>query len=161
VTLLGLSQAGKSTFARWALPGFDEFDLENPSTLLRLETGGQRVLEQSKRIIIDEAQRLPSLFPLLRSHIDRHPNQKIVLLGSAAPKLVKKISESLAGRTGFLELGGISILEGDQEPLWIKGAFPRLHWSRPRRPFSWLMTDFYEHCGRDSHLPAWLGEIDL
>lgn len=139
VTLLGLRQVGKSTFARWALPGYDAFDLENPATLLRLESDGQLVLEQSKKIIIDEAQRLPALFPLLRSHIDAHQNRKIVLLGSASPKLIKKISESLAGRTGFLELGGISILEADQEPLWIKGAFPRLHWSRPRAsPEDWL-----------------------
>ncbi|MEK9144224.1 MAG: AAA family ATPase, partial [Elusimicrobiota bacterium] len=115
VTLLGLRQVGKSTFVRWALPDFDAFDLEDPSTLLRLEADGQLILEQSKKIIIDEAQRLPALFPLLRSHIDRHPGHKIVLLGSASPMLIKKISESLAGRTGFLELGGISILEADQE----------------------------------------------
>ncbi|MBI4369386.1 MAG: ATP-binding protein [Elusimicrobia bacterium] len=139
VTLLGLRQVGKSTFARWALPEFDIFDLENPTALLRLETDGEIILEQSKKLIIDEAQRLPSLFPLLRSHIDRHQTRKIVLLGSASPKLVKKISESLAGRTGFLELGCISILETNQEPLWIKGAFPRLHWSRPMAsPEDWL-----------------------
>ncbi|MEK7722293.1 MAG: AAA family ATPase, partial [Elusimicrobiota bacterium] len=122
---------GKSTFAQWALPEFDILDMEDPPTLLRLEADGPLILEQSNKIVIDEAQRLPSLFPLLRSHIDRYQNRKIVLLGSASPALIKKISESLAGRTGFLELGGISILEGDQEPLWIKGAFPRLHWSRP------------------------------
>lgn len=139
VTLLGLRQVGKSTFVRWALPGFDAFDLENSATLLRLEADGDLILEQSKKIIIDEAQRLPALFPLLRSHIDRHQSHKIVLLGSASPKLIKKISESLAGRTGFLELGGISILEADQEQLWIKGAFPRIHWSRPRAsPEDWL-----------------------
>ncbi|MBU2483355.1 MAG: ATP-binding protein [Proteobacteria bacterium] len=139
VTLLGLRQVGKSTFARWALPGFDILDLEDPATLLRLETDGQLMLEQSKKTVIDEAQRLPALFPLLRSHIDRHQNHKIVLLGSASPKLVRKIPESLAGRTGFLELGGISILEAGQEPLWIKGAFPRLHWSRPlASPEDWL-----------------------
>jgi predicted AAA+ superfamily ATPase len=139
VTLLGLRQVGKSTFARWALPEFETFDLEDPAALLRLETDGQLILGQSKKIVIDEAQRLPALFPLLRSHIDRHPSHKIVLLGSASPKLVKKISESLAGRTGFLELGGISMLEAGQEPLWIKGAFPRLHWSRPlASPEDWF-----------------------
>lgn len=139
VTLLGLRQVGKSTFARWALPGFDAFDLENPSTLIRLEADGQLILEQARAVIIDEAQRLPALFPLLRSHIDAHPSRKIVLLGSASPRLIKKISESLAGRTGFLELGGISILEAGQEALWVKGAFPRLHWSRPRAsPEEWL-----------------------
>ena len=139
VTLLGLRQVGKSTFARWALPEFDVYDLENPTALLRLESDGQLILEQSRKIVIDEAQRLPALFPLLRGHVDDHPSVKIVLLGSASPKLIKKISESLAGRTGFLELGGISILEAAQEPLWIKGAFPRLHWSRPRAsPEDWL-----------------------
>ncbi|MBI4249903.1 MAG: AAA family ATPase, partial [Elusimicrobia bacterium] len=139
VTLLGLRQAGKSTFARWALPGFDAFDLEDPTALLRLETDGQLILEQSKKIILDEAQRLPAHFPLLRGHVDRRQSCRIVLLGSASPKLIQNISESLAGRTGFLELGGISILEAGQEPLWIKGAFPRLHWSRPRAsPEDWL-----------------------
>ncbi len=139
VTLLGLRQLGKSTFARWALPGFDILDLENPATLLRLETDGPLTLEQSKKIVIDEAQRLPALFPLLRNHIDRYPHHKIVLLGSASPTLLKKISESLAGRTGFLELGGISILEANQERLLIKGAFPRLHWSQPlASPEDWF-----------------------
>jgi len=146
VTLLGLRQVGKSTFARWALPGFDAFDLEDPATLLRLETDGQLILEQSRRMIIDEAQRLPALFPLLRSHIDRHPDHKIVLLGSASPRLIKKISESLAGRTGFLELGGISLLEADPEQLWIKGSFPRVHWSRPRASAEDWLPAFLRTC---------------
>lgn len=138
VSILGLRQVGKSTFARWALPDFKAFDLEDPETLLRLESDGKLLLKQFPKIVIDEAQRLPSLFPLLRSHSDSHPSHKIALLGSASPSLVKKISESLAGRTAFLELSGLSILEANQEDLWIKGCFPRLHWSRPRAsPQDW------------------------
>jgi hypothetical protein len=62
----------------------------------------------------------------------------VALLGSASPGLVRQISESLAGRTAFLELGGISIFEHPAEKLWIEGSFPRVHWGRPRvRPGEW------------------------
>jgi hypothetical protein len=88
--------------------------------------------------VIDEAQRLPELFPILRSHLDRHPRQRVVLLGSASPGLVRRISESLTGRIAFFELGGISVFEHDAEALWIRGGFPRLHWTRPRAaPAEW------------------------
>lgn len=138
VTILGLRQVGKSTFARWALPGYDCLDLENPTTLLRLEEDASVILNQSKRLILDEAQRLPALFPLLRGFLDRHPDRKVVLLGSASPALIQNISESLAGRTGFMELGGLSVLEEPQEALWADGGFPRLHWTRPRAtPEDW------------------------
>ncbi len=137
-TILGLRQVGKSTLARWALPDFDYFDLESPVVAARMEEDAALILEQSPRVILDEAQRLPSLFPMLRGYLDRHPDRRVVLLGSASPSLVHRISESLAGRTGFLELGGISILEASRRPLWEAGAFPRLHWSRPRaRPAEW------------------------
>jgi len=139
VTILGPRQIGKSTFAAWALPDYERLDLEDSTVMLRLEDDAALLLAQSRRIIIDEAQRMPALFPVLRHFVDRHPGQKVVLLGSASPALIRRISESLAGRTGFLEMSGISVREEREEPLWLRGGFPRLHWSRPRAtPEDWF-----------------------
>ncbi len=138
VAILGPRQVGKSTLAKWAFPGFDRFDLEDPAAFAKLAEDPLFFLGQSKRIVIDEVQRLPELFPVLRGFIDRNPRKKLILLGSASPHLVKEVSESLAGRVGILELGGISIFEEKPESLWIKGGFPRVHWSRPRtKPLDW------------------------
>ena len=138
VAIQGARQVGKSTLARVALPDFAYLDLENAGDLSRLAADIPFVLGQHPRLVIDEAQRLPALFPALRSFLDGHPRHKIVLLGSASPALVGKISESLTGRIGFLDLGGLSIREADAERLWLQGGFPRLHWGRPRpKPNDW------------------------
>jgi hypothetical protein len=72
--------------------------------LRRLAADPPFALGPQRRLVIDEAQRLPALIPVLRSFLDRHPRHKVVLLGSASPGLVRQISESLAGRLGMLEL---------------------------------------------------------
>jgi len=139
LAILGARQAGKSTLARLAFPGFTHIDLERPSDLARAEQDPEFLLSESPRLVLDEAQRLPALFPILRSHLDRHPRQRVVLLGSASPGLVRQISESLAGRIALFELGGISVFEDDPDALWLRGAFPRLHWARPRAvPADWF-----------------------
>ncbi|MBM4268257.1 MAG: ATP-binding protein [Deltaproteobacteria bacterium] len=138
LALLGARQVGKSTLARLAFPDFTFVDLERPVDLERAARDPEFLLSQSSRLVIDEAQRLPEIFPVLRSHLDRHPGHRIVLLGSASPGLVRKISESLTGRVALFELAGISILEHPIEPLWLRGGFPRLHWTRPRAdPANW------------------------
>ena len=138
LAILGARQSGKSTLARLAFPDFTYIDLERPVDLERVAQDPEFLLSQSSRLVIDEAQRLPELFPVLRSHLDRQPRQRVVLLGSASPGLVGRISESLTGRIALFELGGISIFEHDAEALWIRGGFPRLHWTRPRaRPEDW------------------------
>jgi len=138
VAILGARQSGKSTLARLAFPDFAQVDLERPLDLERAQRDPEFLLTQSRRVVVDEAQRLPDLFPILRSHLDRHPRDRVVLLGSASPGLVRSISESLTGRVALFELGGISVAEHDREALWIRGGFPRLHWSRPRaRPEDW------------------------
>lgn len=138
LAILGARQCGKSTLARLAFPDFTHLDLERPLDLARVTSDPEFVLTQSPRLVIDEAQRLPELFPILRSHLDRHPRQRVVLLGSASPGLVGRISESLTGRVAVFELGGISVFEHDAEALWIRGSFPRLHWTRPRAlPEDW------------------------
>lgn len=138
VAILGARQVGKSTLARTALPRFRMLDLEDAGDFQRLAADPAFVLGQQRRLVIDEAQRLPALFPVLRSFLDRHPRHKLVLLGSASPGLVRQISESLAGRLGILDLGGISLFEDDADRLWVNGGFPRVHWSRPRaKPADW------------------------
>ncbi len=138
VAILGARQVGKSTLARTALRGFRLLDLEVEGDYQQLASDPAFVLAQQRRLAIDEAQRLPGLFPVLRSFLDGHPRHQVVLLGSASPSLVRQISESLAGRLGILELGGISVFEDEAERLWLRGAFPRVHWSRPRAtPRDW------------------------
>jgi predicted AAA+ superfamily ATPase len=138
LTIAGPRQVGKSTLARLAFPDFGYLDLENPPDMDRLMADPSFVLGQDTKWVIDEAQRFPPLFSVLRSHLDRNPRTRVVLLGSASPGLVTQISESLAGRTALFELAGISIFEHDAEPLWIKGGFPRVHWGQPKaRPEEW------------------------
>ena len=134
VTVLGPRQCGKTTFIRQALPGWTYLDLERPSDVAPLAADPEARLEQlGDRIIFDEAQRVPEIFPVLRGVIDRHRrrNGRFVLLGSASPSLVHGISESLAGRTGFLDLppfrwGEVSRRRGKGGfgALWLRGGFP-------------------------------------
>ncbi len=131
LSLLGPRQCGKTTFIRHTFPDWKYIDLEKSSDLIPLEEDTENRLKQlSHKFIIDEAQQLPRLFPALRSFIDDpvNENTKIILLGSASPSLIKKISESLAGRTTFLELTPFiyrEILEYNSlEHLWFTGGFP-------------------------------------
>lgn len=129
--LLGPRQCGKTTLARVMAESepCTYFDLENPVDLRRL-SAPLRVLESlSGLVVIDEIQRRPDLFELLRVLVDRpeHP-ARFLILGSASPHLVKGISESLAGRVGFVDLFGFNIEEvGENHStnLWVRGGFPR------------------------------------
>jgi predicted AAA+ superfamily ATPase len=133
VAIIGPRQAGKTTFARMELPDWNYFDLEKISDFNRIETDIEFFLkEYGKMCIIDEAQALTKLFPPLRSHIDEHREVKgrIVLLGSVNPILVKDISESLAGRIGFVEITPFIYNEITQyisinvENFWLLGGYP-------------------------------------
>src|SRR5574342_393335 len=88
VQILGARQVGKSTLARLAFPDHAFFDLEKAADLDRLRADPWFVLSEHPRIVLDEAQRAPELFPLLRSFLDGHPRHRVVLLGSASPHLV-------------------------------------------------------------------------
>ncbi|MDQ3565757.1 MAG: ATP-binding protein [Pseudomonadota bacterium] len=124
--ILGPRQSGKSTLAR-AFPTDHFFDLENPRDLALLAQP-QLVLEPlSGLIVIDEIQRAPALFPLLRHLVDTRPDQRYLILGSASRDLIRQSSESLAGRIGLHELGGLRLSDiGTQNwrPLWHRGASP-------------------------------------
>jgi len=133
VAILGPRQCGKTTLARQFADQWPKdvtfFDLENPRDLRRLEEPLLALEDHEGLIVLDEIQRTPDLFPVLRVLADR-PNKKtkFLILGSASRDLMRQSSESLAGRISYLEMGGFSLdLVGTakKEKLWIRGAFPR------------------------------------
>ncbi len=129
--LLGPRQCGKTTLARLIaeqeLSTF--FDLENPVDIQRLSAPLQALKDLSGLVIIDEVQRKPELFEVLRVLIDRPDRSaRFLLLGSASPYLVRGVSESLAGRIGFVDLAGFQLWEVGRlhrDRLWIRGGLPR------------------------------------
>jgi hypothetical protein len=140
VTVLGPRQCGKTTFIKQALPGWTYLDLERPSDAAPLVADPEAHLERlGERVVFDEAQRVPALFPVLRGVIDRQTTRagRFVLLGSASPTLVREISETLAGRTGLLDLPPLCWDEvaasrrgARLETLWRRGGFPRAFLAR-------------------------------
>ncbi len=130
VALLGPRQCGKTTLARaYAEREPSEFfDLENPVDLRRLTAPMQALEPLSALVIIDEIQRRPELFELIRVLVDRPGNSaRFLVLGSASPHLVRDVSESLAGRIGFVDLSGFNLTEvgsGESTKLWVRGGFP-------------------------------------
>ncbi|MBI5115821.1 ATP-binding protein [Candidatus Poribacteria bacterium] len=129
--LLGPRQCGKTTLARMIAERelSTYFDLENPVDVRRLSAPMSVLGELAGLAVIDEVQRRPELFELLRVLVDRPANQtRFLLLGSASPYLAKGISESLAGRVGFVDLSGFDLGEVGGENrarLWLRGGFPR------------------------------------
>jgi hypothetical protein len=137
VVLLGPRQCGKSTLAR-ALARRGPatiFDLERISDARRLEAAPEEDLGALQRgpglIVIDEVQRQPALYSLLRPLLDdRSRRARYLLLGSASPELVRGVSESLAGRAGFVDLtpflaGEAARSDTRLRRLWLRGGFPR------------------------------------
>lgn len=125
--ILGPRQVGKTTLAKTFNPDF-LFDLENPRDLAIMDNP-QLVLEGLNGLImIDEIQRKPDLFPLLRYLVDNKPSQKYLILGSASSNLKQQSGESLAGRIGYYFLTGFNLPEvgiENMNALWLKGGFPR------------------------------------
>ena len=129
--LLGPRQCGKTTMAR-VIAGqrpSTHFDLEDPVDARRLSAPMTVLQTLSGLVIIDEVQRRPDLFELLRVLVDRPQNlAQFLLLGSASPQLVRGVSESLAGRIGFVDLSGFDLTEVgplERDRLWLRGGFPR------------------------------------
>ena len=128
--LLGPRQCGKTTLARLIAERepCTYFDLENPVDIRRLSAPMRTLEALTGLAIIDEIQRRPDLFELLRVLVDRPKNPvRFLILGSASPYLVKGVSESLAGRVGFIDLAGFDLGEVGAEKynqLWLRGGFP-------------------------------------
>ena len=133
VALLGPRQCGKTTLSRQFARNIKNkdihfFDLENPNDLARLDNPTLALQDLDGIIIIDEVQRSPELFPVLRVLVDKRPNVKYLLLGSASTDLLTQSSESLAGRISYLEIGGFSLGHlaiKNINKLWVRGSFPR------------------------------------
>ena len=129
--LIGPRQCGKTTLARMLAESepCTYFDLESPVDIRRLSVPMRALEGLSGLVVIDEVQRRPELFEILRVLVDRPGNAaRFLLLGSASPQLVKGVSESLAGRLGFVDLSGFDLSEvgaENRDRLWIRGGLPR------------------------------------
>jgi len=124
--ILGPRQAGKTTLAKTFRPDY-AFDLENPRDLALLEQPQLALEGLEGLIMLDEVQRKPELFPLIRYLVDHHPKQRYLILGSAASNLRQQSGESLAGRIGYYYLTGLNLSEtgkGSLPDLWLRGGFP-------------------------------------
>jgi uncharacterized protein len=133
VGIIGARQVGKTTLARLLFTQMRGlsfyFDLENPEDLSRLADPMFTLKGLKGLVVVDEIQRFPELFPVLRVLVDRPKGTtRFLVLGSASPELLRQGSESLAGRIVYHELGGVSLDEVGMENyrrLWLRGGFPR------------------------------------
>ncbi|MBW1944127.1 MAG: AAA family ATPase, partial [Deltaproteobacteria bacterium] len=136
VAILGPRQCGKTTLAGQIVRKINQsvyLDLENPGDLAKLSDPlAFFSLHSDDLVCLDEIQRAPELFSILRSIIDeRARNAQFLILGSAGRDLIRQSSESLAGRIAYLDLTPflLSELEAAQKDdirrLWLRGGFPR------------------------------------
>jgi predicted AAA+ superfamily ATPase len=139
---LGPRQCGKTTLAEEFAAHYTgethRFDLENPQDLLALSNPMMVLESLNGLIIIDEIQRLPELFPILRVLSDRK-KASYLILGSASRDLIQQSSETLAGRIGYIELTPFLLVEGCLlNPLWVRGGLPRSYLaSNDRESYLW------------------------
>jgi hypothetical protein len=139
VGLIGPRQVGKTTLARQYVSRGEVsyFDLEDPADLARLDTPKLALERLRGLVVIDEVQRRPDLFPVLRVLVDRPRNPaKFLVLGSASPELLRQSSESLAGRIAYLEVAPFSAVEvgaARLKRLWLRGGLPPAFLARDDR----------------------------
>ena len=136
MALLGPRQVGKTTLARAVAQRSASLylDLENPADLEKLaDARGYLVARRDRLVVLDEVQRAPGLFQVLRGVIDERIHRgeragQFLLLGSASVDLLRQSGESLAGRIAYLELSPLDVREiahAEQPLLWVRGGFPR------------------------------------
>jgi len=168
VAIIGARQVGKTTItheiATLIKMPIHRFDLEDPEDLARLNGPKLALKDLTGLVIIDEIQRKPELFPLLRVLADRDDKAaQFLILGSASPKLLKQSSESLAGRISYYSLNGFAVDEIDSKDelkLWIRGGFPRSYLaSSEKESFAWRKDFIRTFLERDIpqlgfHIPA-------
>ncbi len=136
VAILGARQVGKTTLARqmlaeWKRSDVHFFDLEDPRDLARLADPILALADLRGLVVLDEIQRQPELFPVLRVLADRRPvRTRFLILGSASPDMLRQSSESLAGRIAYYWLDGLTLEEvgaRNHAKLWLRGGFPRAY----------------------------------
>ena len=133
VGLLGARQVGKTTLARQFVDkdSANYFDLEDPVVADLMKNPMTALQSLEGLVVIDEAQRQPGIFPVLRVLSDRENNPaRFLILGSASPELSRQASESLAGRIEIIQMSGFNISETgseNSESLWLRGGFPRAY----------------------------------
>lgn len=138
VGIIGARQVGKTTLARSFVAQMrglaHYFDLENPEDEARLGDPMLALKGLKGIVVIDEIQRIPGLFPVLRVLVDRpRPAARFLVLGSASPELLRQGSETLAGRIIYHELKSLALDEVgviQQARLWLRGGFPRAYLAR-------------------------------
>ena len=160
VVLTGARQTGKTTLAREFLakdsPNY--FDLEDLLSLARLEEPMTALEPLEGLVVMDEIQRRPDLFPVLRVLADRRKrSMRFLILGSASGDLLRQSAESLAGRMERIEIGGFTLAEVGAEAaskLWRRGGFPRAFLARSEADsIAWRKQFIQTLLERD--LPQW------
>ena len=130
MALLGPRQCGKTTLARELVDkdSSNYFDLEDSNSLIGLSDPRIALASLKGIVVIDEVQRRPELFPILRVLLDRTPlPARFLILGGASPEFLRQSSESLAGRLEMIEMDGFGLSEVGQRQasrLWLRGGFP-------------------------------------
>ena len=160
VALIGPRQSGKTTLARQFVrpDSVNYFDLEDPVSLARLEQPLTALRDLHDVVVIDEIQRRPDLFPILRVLADReHLPARFLILGSASPELIRSSSESLAGRVETISISGFSLAEIGIDLLqqhWLRGGFPLSFLAEnDSNSFAWRKNFVQTFVERD--LPRW------
>ena len=160
VGLIGPRQCGKTTLARQlvSVDSPNYLDLEDPSSLARLDEPMTALRGLKGLVVIDEVQRRPDLFPVLRVLLDRTPlSARFLILGSAAPELLRQTSESLAGRIETISMSGFSMSEVGSAALarhWLRGGFPPAYLARTESDsLAWRKNFIQTFLERD--LPQW------
>ncbi len=162
--IFGPRQVGKTTLARQYIDRYypDQvriFDLENPLDLAKLENPMLALSNIAEPlIVIDEIQRRPDLFPVLRvladAPVTTTKNRKFLILGSASRDLIRQSSESLAGRIGYIELPPFCLAEvKDDHKLWLRGGFPRSYLA-DTDALSYLWRQHYITTFLENDIPA-------
>jgi predicted AAA+ superfamily ATPase len=166
VALLGPRQCGKTTLARLFVSpkSLNYFDLEDPVSLARLDEPMNALRDLRGIVVIDEIQRRPDLFPIIRVLTDRKPlPAHFLILGSASPDLLRQSSETLAGRIERIDMGGFSLAEvgvRSQRRHWMRGGFPLSYLARSDGDsFAWRKQFIQTFLERDVpqfgvHIPA-------
>lgn len=160
VGILGPRQVGKTTLAKQIIPRLPTppvyLDLELPSDLAKLQEPELYLAQhEDKCVIIDEIQRMPGLFTLLRALIDRKRTAgRFLILGSASPNLLKDASESLAGRVSYIELSPFHLKElpgnTSYQEHWFRGGFPEAFLAdSDRQAVQWLEAFIQTYIERD------------